>query len=639
MQQTTQDINVMTSAYTNLPQQPLLFSANIILAKGSAINNTPIGVLKTYAFALQQENLQRIDINPALTAYADTTVMNKYAALIAYIHQLGMQVAINPEYDSVSDASITTFGAYQNAAARDCAAFASFSPDNIVLVHEPTTTVGRINISANTNISVTPQQWIPFIETASAAVKKVSPTTKVGAGIYIGDNVELPYFQSFAQSSSLDFLTFDTYVSGENATASMDTLVQIAQESEKPLYIEETWHPHNPVPGSQFIPGENLDSQDLVGFGYQGFELLDAEWLNAMTLYASTHGLEAITAFDSTCFFLYVDEPPYFGAGYLTQVASALLPQTQTTMTYVSYRLATENTALTSTSSNSASLTASTNSSSVTTSPRTTTANNANSPSATSGQSTTTAAATTTTNNPNSTAAPSTSTATTLTTNTQNVTAAPSTSSNSSAAAAAPNTATTISAATVSSATTSSHNSAITISATENPSATTSAPNAVSSSSSANNSLTPDIPLSNPALSSSTNNPSTTSTGLPSDSTASFTTSNSSVVSSTAVNPTTSSVSGNATEAAAVASPASAPANANLSDMEPILSSNGAISNSSGMTDALTPDTSPGQDATAVSTDLTLEQSNTSSNLPPGLISIDDQSSGQAGLTRKSPPN
>jgi hypothetical protein len=91
-----------------------------------------------------------------------------------------------------------------------------------------------------------------------------------------------------------------------------DRMVQIAHAANKPVSIEETWRPAftGPLPPHALSSGTGVESHTIKGVGYAGFEDLDAKWMKAMVLYASTHGMEAVTPFYSQTFFAYVTSGP-----------------------------------------------------------------------------------------------------------------------------------------------------------------------------------------------------------------------------------------------------------------------------------------------------------------------------------------
>ena len=95
----------------------------------------------------------------------------------------------------------------------DYAAFATLKPDNFVLVHEPSQMIKRLNAAAGTSITITPQQWVSFLQATAPIVQQVSPSTQVGAGFAADEGQERTYYTSFADVPQLNFLTFDMYKS------------------------------------------------------------------------------------------------------------------------------------------------------------------------------------------------------------------------------------------------------------------------------------------------------------------------------------------------------------------------------------------------------------------------------------------
>ena len=91
-----------------------------------------------------------------------------------------------------------------------------------------------------------------------------------------------------------------------------DQMVQIAHAANKPVSIEETWRPAftGPLPPGALRTGRGIEYHTIKGVGSADFEDLDAKWMKAMVLYASTRGMEAVTPYYSETFFAYVTSGP-----------------------------------------------------------------------------------------------------------------------------------------------------------------------------------------------------------------------------------------------------------------------------------------------------------------------------------------
>ena len=335
LKRTDLQINRMMAAYGNAPRNPLVFGCNLVLAHGGIINRVPVPVLLKSADALKEAGAQRIEMNPLVKDGGDPRAARKYKAVIEHIRALGLQIAINPESADPAIAGISNFDTYQKAALAAYAQWASdYKPDHFVLVHEPTTMAARMHIHT------TPEQWRGFIEATAKAVKQASPRTRIGAGCFAGlTDREIPFFQEFSTIPELEFLTLDNYVGTPRAIATMDQMVKIAGGAQKPLYMEETWRPHFLRKGQPHMEGKSMESISAIGFGWAGFESLDERWIQAMTLYAATHGMESVTVFQTRCFFLYVTSGPTDGPVYEKQVEQAVLENkhTQTLEAFLQY--------------------------------------------------------------------------------------------------------------------------------------------------------------------------------------------------------------------------------------------------------------------------------------------------------------
>ena len=289
---------------STLSQQPVMFSANLLLAHGVGVKGVPTKVLLEYIDALKAAGAQKIEFNPGVTSVDNPEVMGKYDAVVKHIRELGLRVEINLVYARVgarnADMQVQRFQDYAAPALKACAQFAArYHPDYLVPVHEPVTMDARMGIRAG------PNAWAAYLDAAIRAIKRASPNTLVGAGGWYG---ELPYYQAFAAMPNLDFLIMDIYdLTHLNI---YDQMAQIAHAANKPVSIEETWRPAFTGPLPPNAIGTGLETLTIKGAGNADFEDLDAKWMKALVLYASTHGVEAVTPMYSQTFFAYVTSGP-----------------------------------------------------------------------------------------------------------------------------------------------------------------------------------------------------------------------------------------------------------------------------------------------------------------------------------------
>lgn len=308
----TAALNTVSATYNRNPDQALLFSSNLFLAHGSVIAAFGVETLKAYVDGLRAAGVNRIDINPRVGHWLDTTspqnasVIEKYDALIAYIRGYGLQLALNPAY-SAGDPPFQTFDAWQNAALRAYRELARrYKPDIFVVVHEPTTMAERMGMQT------TPQQWRAFAQATAGVVKQESPGSRIGAG---GLFTEESYFREMVSAPEVEVATVDIYNLAN--LADYTRMVEFARQNGKPTYIEETWRP------SQQSPGASIGDPDYAD--------LDARWLQVITMYARAVGMEAVTPFWTQSFFAYVpDNDNGMSATYNTAVAQAVSRGQQT---------------------------------------------------------------------------------------------------------------------------------------------------------------------------------------------------------------------------------------------------------------------------------------------------------------------
>jgi len=318
---------------SKLPQQPVIFSANLLLAHGVGVERVPTNVLLEYIDALKEAGAQRIEFNPGVTNVDNPEVMEKYDAVVKHIRELGLRVEINLVYARVgnrdADMQVRNFREYADPAVKACAQFAAhYHPDYLVPVHEPVTMDARMGIRAG------PDAWVAYLDAAIRAIKRASPNTRVGAGGWYG---ELPYYQAFAAMPNLDFLTIDIYA--DTKLNIYDQMVHIAHDANKPVSIEETWRPAFTGPLPQHAIATGIETHTIKGVGNADFEDLDVKWMKAMVLYASTHGMEAVTPFYSQSFFAYVTSGPDRPSdpAYNRKVVQAIA-QGQRTKMFAEYR-------------------------------------------------------------------------------------------------------------------------------------------------------------------------------------------------------------------------------------------------------------------------------------------------------------
>jgi hypothetical protein len=291
---------------STLPQQPVTFGANLLMAHGVGVEGAPTKALLEYIDALKAAGAQKIEFNPGVTNVDNPEIMEKYDAVVKHIREVGLRVEINLVYARIgnrnADMQVRSFRDYAVPAVKACAQFAArYHPDYLVPVHEPLTMDVRMGIR------VAPAAWVAYLDDAIRAVKRASPNTLVGAGAWYR---EMPYYQAFAAMPNLDFLTIDIY--DQMQLNIYDRMVQIGHAANKPVSIEETWRPAftGPLPQRALGTGTGIESHTIKGMGSADFEDLDAKWMKAMVLYASTHGIEAVTPFYSQTFFAYVTSGP-----------------------------------------------------------------------------------------------------------------------------------------------------------------------------------------------------------------------------------------------------------------------------------------------------------------------------------------
>jgi len=291
----------------------LKFRANLFFAHEVCIKNMPISTLKKYVDALNEAGVHGVDINMGLSPWIDRyqPSIDKYDKLIEYIRSRNMRLAINPAYWAAhkvrdfKEWTENTLIAWEEIARR-------YNPDQFVLVHEPSTQEMRMGFSVH------PGKWVEFVKGTARVVKRVSPQSRLGAGVLAKEEA---YFKKFIQMPELDTISFDIYNLRDLKT--INSMVKKARNTGKIVYIEETWRTPYWIPrGSTSV---NLDDVISTGIGLERFQELDAKWLETITLYASVMQMETVTPFWTQTFFKYVREGGHALKGdYNLQVLSAI---------------------------------------------------------------------------------------------------------------------------------------------------------------------------------------------------------------------------------------------------------------------------------------------------------------------------
>jgi len=353
----TQFISNVESAVGNLTASlppsnpPIIFGGQVIFAHGSGAASWTPAQLIDYVDGLKAAGVQRVEFNPSVTTITnDPAAVANLDAMVLHVRQLGMRLAINPEYTNTGGTGefpVASFDDFQNMAMKTYPLLvARYQPDNFVIVHEPTTMAARMGIST------TPAQWAGFVEAMEPLIKTASPRTLVGAGDCAHCN-EDAFFSAFVviptcttanvTSGCLDFMTMDLYSDSATDFTEVEGWAQSAHTNSKGVYMEETFAPHDlgPIPpgGIQSNPN-GAEAYSLIGTCDTVFESMDQVWLSGMARFDASYGMEAMTAFTTQAFFLYVTAAPPLdeatNPSYLKEMAAAM-QQGQLTATGVAY--------------------------------------------------------------------------------------------------------------------------------------------------------------------------------------------------------------------------------------------------------------------------------------------------------------
>jgi uncharacterized protein (TIGR03437 family) len=301
----------ITSLESTLPQanQPLILGGQNIFAQGLVVRNQTPTALVDYTDGLKAVSVQRLEFNPGVTTINNPTAVANLDPMVRRLRQLGMQLAINPEFNN-GELTINSFQDFVNAAMKTYPALAArYQPDIFVIVHEPTTQAARMGITT------TPADWTAFIQAVEPLIRAASPHTKMGAGDCSHCN-EGPFNEAFSSlptcsasknaAGCLDYITLDIY---DYTTLPEDEgFAQTGLASGKSVYIEETFAPHylpSGVPAGYQSNPEGAEDYSPIGSVDIIFEPMDEAWLQAMAQFSEANGMNAMTVFTTQAFFLY----------------------------------------------------------------------------------------------------------------------------------------------------------------------------------------------------------------------------------------------------------------------------------------------------------------------------------------------
>ena len=227
----------LTGQYQAAPNSPVIIGANLYLAHGAIVAGVSTQTLLDYVDGLKAAGAQRIDFNPGLTTINNATSAAKYDAVVQHIRQLGLELAINPEFNpgsgASSDGTVSSFQDFQTLATTAYQQLAArYQPDRFVIVHEPTTMAGRMGLTT------TVADWDGFVTALAPIIKAASPRTLVGAGDYYGarpngegNSTEAAFYADFVANPALDFTTMDVYADDSASIAEFVSWAQMAMQT------------------------------------------------------------------------------------------------------------------------------------------------------------------------------------------------------------------------------------------------------------------------------------------------------------------------------------------------------------------------------------------------------------------------
>lgn len=222
------------------------------------------------------------------------------AALIA-ARSMFMSVELNPAFSDPQLSTLhpdyrgLTISSYATGQRQEAQLIIDdLHPRYLTLLDEPSTfaSVLRLPIATAPAVVSLLNQELDGLQTG---------TTMLGAGIGSWENPGIE--KAIATQTGVNYLSVHVYPTGAQQITNLDQVTTIASTARKPLVIDETWLSKSNPNGSP-LPGSAVNEQKIKDWSF--WEPLDIRFLQAITDYASSHGVSFVSPFSSGLFFGYV---------------------------------------------------------------------------------------------------------------------------------------------------------------------------------------------------------------------------------------------------------------------------------------------------------------------------------------------
>ncbi len=295
------------TAWSGAPQVPLILSPTLVGASYDNLSryNSPQAVSNELSM-LEDTGAQGITIDLGYDPWLsnDTSTIAEDTSIIDSIRSSGHLVVLK-------DASAERYRSFPLPWNQFVAAWIQrvktiaglYHPDYYTVIKEPPWYAPMIAGLSRSNINSPADQqvdnvnsWTDLLTKLIAAVKSVSPSTKVGIAVdgnvynnSIGDSLDMKLMQAAVKMPGLDFLGFDIYT----ANAFYDTQAFLKQfgTGGKTVWINEAWS----TTGNHSSP--QLQAQ------------LDPTWAQALLDFAKTIGAQGVSPFYTNFFASYQPRP------------------------------------------------------------------------------------------------------------------------------------------------------------------------------------------------------------------------------------------------------------------------------------------------------------------------------------------
>ena len=228
-----------------------------------------------------------------------------YAQVAAAVRQRHMILAVeeNPAFPGFTSletdySGLTLQGYATQQAAEAQLIIDDLQPTYLTLLDETDTFAAHLKLPLNNPTNAT-----AVLNAELFAIKRGQTKLGAGTGTWEGPTID----QSLLTNTSIDYLSVHVYPVDSQSLDNLDAIVAAAAAAHRPVVMDETWLYKQQAPGiaagAAFEQTSTLDN-------YSFFAPLDQAFLQAMFVYARSHGVAYISPFWTGFFFAYLKWAP-----------------------------------------------------------------------------------------------------------------------------------------------------------------------------------------------------------------------------------------------------------------------------------------------------------------------------------------